>query len=103
MTGPVGVGHTAGVPATPHLPLSIPHRFAPRVPLLPAAIAFALGIVADRVLEISATSSFVVALVTAAGAVLFRSWPRLASILLVLALAGLGAARHHQLWTARPI
>ena len=52
MTGPAGVGAKAGVPATPASPVSIPRRFAPRVPLLTAAAAFAVGIVADRALRL---------------------------------------------------
>src|SRR5436189_5179705 len=102
MTGPVGIGQKAGVPGTSHPTSSIPRRFSPRVPLLPAAVALAFGIVADRTFKISETSSFVIAIVAASAAILLQSWPRLASVLLALALAGLGAARHHQLWTTRP-
>jgi competence protein ComEC len=102
MTGPGGVDAKAGVPATPASPVSISRRFAQRVPLLTAAAAFAGGIVADHRLDIPVSAMLQVALVGACAALALRSWPRVASIAILLALAGLGAARHHHAWTARP-
>ncbi|WP_197453353.1 ComEC/Rec2 family competence protein [Caulifigura coniformis] len=78
-----------------------PPRFPDRSPLLPAAAAFAVGIVVDRHFSFPPVGLFLLALLSTIAAVtLWRSkWP--GTLCLVAALATLGALRHHQVWTLR--
>ncbi|MBW3598807.1 MAG: ComEC/Rec2 family competence protein, partial [Planctomycetes bacterium] len=74
-------------------------------PLVTLAVAFGLGIVVDRYAPVRAEIWWLTAaatLVVWCGVWRLR-WIRTAAVLLLLATAGLGAARHHLHWSVFPI
>jgi len=102
MTGPAGAVTSQGVPATSNVPRSTRlRRFPDRAPLLPAAFAVAVGIVADRYFALSPVGLFLLALLSTIAAVALSRSKVLSTLCVAAALATLGALRHHQIWTLR--
>ena len=72
----------------------------PTAPYAPAAIAFAVGVAADRLAAPLATAHWLMAALATAGAaliVLRRTRP--SSLLIIAALIALGGGWHHRRWS----
>ncbi len=68
-------------------------------PLAPAAIAFASGVVADRLGFAPATTSAAAVAMVAAGVAVLGSRARIGSVAVLVAFVALGAAWHHRRWS----
>ena len=87
-------------PAERNRPIGWRRPPCPTAPWAPAAIAFAVGIAADRRAAPLSTASWLWLALVAAGTglvVLKRTWP--SSLLLIAALIALGGGWHHRRWS----
>ncbi len=89
-----------GAETAPRFPFAVsPERC--RVPAALAAAAVALGIVADRSVNVPPALSITVGFLASAFAICSVSRQGRSTALLILALASVGAIRHHLIWTSR--
>jgi competence protein ComEC len=77
-------------------------RFRSRVPLFPFAALLAAGIVVDRRFSPPLMWTWLVAVAVAVAVLAIRPRKLIATVLVAAGAAGIGAARHHQVWTTRP-